>query len=418
MAKKKNSKSIDIEISLDDVSADFSGTYNLDKSKLKDKVYYPCGFRNVDVIIGTNIYDNNDKLLKANRGFGSGTWNTIAGPSGIGKTTVGIQFGANIVKPLIDLGAKLFVLDVEGGFTTDRIKSLANFSEHQTRCVTIVEDTPYIESVGELITSIIEFKEKNKLKYKTKNAYNDDIEIYVPTVIVIDSLTQMPSQTVYEEEKQNPTDALHQAGAIDKLFKLYRRKMIEYNIIVFSICAITEEINMTNPMARPKKRWKGLPANVKILGGRKNAYNSDIGILLDSYEEATKDKLDTKVSFLDSNYSISCILFKSRQGLDALEFNLVASLQNEFNALASFIYECQALKIIESAGSVKKIQGLDNNVKTQDLIDKFKEDVDVRNALFKAYDEYRKNTLDSTRKTQEQRDKIDKEQELLMEGFE
>ena len=124
------------------------------------------------------------------------------------------------------------------------------------------------------------------------------------------------------------------------------------------------------------------------------------------------------LSFLDSNYSISCILFKSRQGLDALEFNLVASLQNEFNALASFIYECQALKIIESAGSVKKIQGLDNNVKTQDLIDKFKEDVDVRNALFKAYDEYRKNTLDSTRKTQEQRDEIAKEQDLLMEGFE
>ena len=418
MAKKKSSKDIDIELTMDDVSVDFGGTYNIDKSKLKDKVYYPCGFRNIDVLIGTNIYDKDDKLLKANRGFGSGTWNTIAGPSGIGKTTLGVQLGANITKPLIDLGAKLFMLDVEGGFTIDRIKSLANFTDYETRCITIVEDTPYIESVGELITSIIDFKEKNKLKYKTKNAYNEDVEIYVPTVIVIDSLTQMPSKTVYEEEKQNPTDALHQAGAIDKLFKLYRRKMIEYNIIVFSICAITEEINMTNPMARPKKRWKGLPASVKILGGRKNAYNSDIGILLDSYEEATKDKLDSKVSFLDSNYSISCILFKSRQGLDALEFNLIASLQNEFNALASFIYECQALKIIESAGAVKKIQGLDNNIRTQDLIEKFKSDVNVRNALFKAYDEYRVNTLDSTRKTHEQRDQILKEQDLMMEGYE
>ena len=76
--------------------------------------------------------------------------------------------------------------------------------------------------LGSLFISIIEFKKKHNLKYKAKNAYNQDIEIYVPTVFVIDSLTQMPSQTVYEEEKQNPTDALHQAGAIDKLFKLYR----------------------------------------------------------------------------------------------------------------------------------------------------------------------------------------------------
>lgn len=418
-AKKKSSKKeIDVEITLDDVAADYSGVYNIDKSKLRDKVYYPCGFRNIDVLIGTNIYDSDDKLIRANRGFGSGTWNTVAGPSGIGKTTFAIQMGANITKPLIDLGAKLFVLDVEGGFTVDRIKAIANYSDNETRCITIVEDTPYIESVGELINSIIEFKKKYNLKYKAKNAYNQDIEIYVPTVFVIDSLTQMPSQTVYEEEKQNPTDALHQAGAIDKLFKLYRRKMIEYNIIVFSICAITEEINMANPMARPKKRWKGLPATVKILGGRKNAYNSDIGILMDSYEEATKDKLDTKVSFLDSNYSINCILFKSRQGLDALEFNLIASLQNEFNALASFIYECQNLKIIESAGSVKKIQGLDTNIRTQDLITKFKEDPEVRKALYKAYDEYRRNTLDSTRKTKEQREQISKEQDLMMEGFE
>ena len=99
MAKKKSSKDIDIELTMDDVSVDFGGTYNIDKSKLKDKVYYPCGFRNIDVLIGTNIYDKDDKLLKANRGFGSGTWNTIAGPSGIGKTTLGVQLGANITKP-------------------------------------------------------------------------------------------------------------------------------------------------------------------------------------------------------------------------------------------------------------------------------------------------------------------------------
>lgn len=397
----------------------YEGSF-MSAQKMREKTFYPTNFRNIDTCIGKNIYSEDDKFIRTNRGVGSGAYCTFAGKSGIGKTTLAIQMGSNILRPLINTidGVEFYMIDVERGITIDRFKSITNFSNHELDKITRFVNTPYIETLGDLVNEIIEKKKASNLKYKALNMYNEPIDIYVPTVVVVDSLTQMPAKKVYEEEKQDNTDALMQMRAIDRFFKLYRDKMVDYNIIMISICAIAKNLgDLSNPMARPVKVWKGVPADVKILGGMKNAYSSDIGIYLDRYMESEKAKLDKTVGYLDSNSSLRATLFKSRQSADTIDFYLVSNLKNEFDAINSFMYECQKVGIITSAGSVKKIQGFSESIKTSNLMERFREDINVRKALLTAYDDYRKVVLDSTRKSNQMREQIIKDQLLLSEEF-
>lgn len=355
------------------------------------RAVYSLGFRNLNTLIAFNTYDEiTAEVVKTNRGVLSGSLITYVGVSGSGKTTLAAQNLSSMMIPFIlkeDERVKVHIIDNESGITRHRFKTLSGFTDNQIRKHVVFEIENSIEYLTELTLKIIKEKKTQKPD-RIENFANEKVEVLPPTFIFVDALSEMMPENLSEDEKaDNKMMYMTQARLIDQYFKKFKNQFVKYNINMLCIAHMSKRINMDNPMARPSREWKAIPADSKINGGKNFLYNTDIGIIISSIIANSPEAVEKKsASYLKIRNIMEAKLWKSRQGSDNVSFYLCTD-SNGFNPLKSFIYECTQLKVIESAGAVKKLKGWDKNFRGSDIVNLITTDEEFRKTLFKAYDD-------------------------------
>lgn len=371
------------------------------------RAVYPTNFRNLDTLIAFDELDETTgELIQRNRGILSGSLITFIGVSGSGKSTLAAQIMSNMARPFMKDGyedVKIHIIDNEGGLFRNRFKVLTNFVDDDIDKHVIFETRNSIEYFNKLTLDIIESKKKMK-KIKVKGYTGKMIEILPPTFIFVDALSEMMMEEMTEEEKaDNKMMYMTQARLLDQYFKKFKNQFVEYNINMYCIAHMAKKMNLENPMARPVREWKALPADVKINGGKNFLFNTDIGIYISSIVANSPEAIEKKsASYLEAGAIMEAKLWKSRQGRDNVNFFLVSDA-NGFNPIKSFIYECTQLKVIESAGAVRKLKGTDYSMRSGQMIDKFIAEPEFRKSLFNAYDHDKSYIFEQGRKGAEDR---------------
>ena len=221
-------------------------------------ISYKTGFPSVDYFLGykVNVHNENDEIVDQYNSIGisSGCYVTLIGKPSTGKTTIAIQIASNIVRPF-ESGSVIHY-DLEKAMNFTRIQNLSRFSMRD------IEDGKYILKKG--ITSIQDIKSavmkiyfektKNPEKYLydtgKKDEFGNEIKIYQPTCVIIDSIPMLSSKMSENDKKDiqkledisSQTDRMRLTAEIGRFYSELQQYISEANIIVFSINQIK-----TNP---------------------------------------------------------------------------------------------------------------------------------------------------------------------------
>lgn len=393
---------------------------NDDKLVVENRTIYPTGFRNIDTNIANRVFDEvTDEVIQTNRGVLSGSMITFIGNSHTGKSTLLFQILGNMIRPFVrskDTRVKVHIFDIENGVNMNRLKFLTNFLESEIASHFIQEIDLAIEDLKTLVTNEIETKKKLKPDIIT-GTQGHKTEVYYPTFIVIDAISEMiPRDSLDITNDDSNTMYMRQILELDKFFKRYKSYFVKYNINLLAVAHIAKKIEMgAMPNQRPAREWRGLPSDMKINGGKILQYNTDIGVFLAKIEAVDTKSVEKKGgTYLNADSIIEARLFKNRQGLDNTTFFLVQDAEIAFNPLKSFLYECAQFKILEAAGAVRKLEGY-GTVRSQDIISKFLNEPEFRKTLYVNYDIYKENILNSSKRTSEERVKVDALIDLMYE---
>lgn len=221
-------------------------------------ISYKTGFPSVDYFLGykVNVHNENDEIVDQYNSIGisSGCYVTLIGKPSTGKTTIAIQIASNIVRPF-ESGSVIHY-DLEKAMNFTRIQNLSRFTMRE------IEDGKYILKKG--ITSIQDIKSavmkiyfektKNPEKYMydtgKKDEFGNEIKIYQPTCVIIDSIPMLSSKMSENDKKDiqkledisSQTDRMRLTAEIGRFYSELQQYISEANIIVFSINQIK-----TNP---------------------------------------------------------------------------------------------------------------------------------------------------------------------------
>ncbi len=390
---------------------------------IENRTVYPTGFRNIDTDLGFKIYDENtDELIRTNRGVLSGSFVTFIGNPHTGKSTLLWQMLGNILRPFVQKGdarVKAHIMDIESGANISRIKFLTNLLDNDIKRHMIWNVDKTTDRLTEIIKEDIATKKKLQPD-KVMGSEGIMADVYYPTFIVVDALSELiPRKMQESKEELGPTMYLHMYGEFDKMFKKYKLYFAKYNINLLAVMHTSKNPNIGGPSyMQPVKEWKGLPNDLKITGSKIAQYSTDIGIYLHKNAMISRENIDKNGgSFLQAENIVEARIYKNRQGMDNITFYLVHDYEMGFNPLKSFLYECVKTDVIKAAGSVRKIVGYPNNIRSQDIIPKFLNDEEVRKAIMIGYDDVKKNILESAKRTKAQRDSINNTLSLLYEEY-
>lgn len=228
--------------------------------------HYSTGFLPIDYLNAFKVdYFDEDGVGHKDLvpGVIGGRFITIVGYSGTGKTTLADQIGWSIVNDYdrhdpeaeraFREGALLFHYDIEQTALRSRISNITGTSPTEGRII-IQRETVAIEDVMEAIDKICKTKEANgdTFKYSIPGKWfgsNKPVKVYVPTVIILDSLPTFASREDKTEELEGQMSTNREVGQISQFYKKCILKMMKYNITVIAINHIKTKlkINMYEP---------------------------------------------------------------------------------------------------------------------------------------------------------------------------
>lgn len=282
---------------------------------------HPTGFMYLDYGCGSYVTVYNDDEIPLytypNVGITSGSVNTIISKSQGGKTSLAIAMAAAIIEPFfsplyqqkyIDTNtppkmkeiiqqAKPFIqiVDTEKTLPMDYVKKLTHYTnKHVQERVMINQITTDSEFMN-----LMEKHIKYKIQYMNPaicpmlDIFGKPILEYPPTVMIIDSMTQLliesvddPTkidakkgglQDIYDSATKGPAGA-QRAKVISALYSQMVNYAKKYNIIIFSINHINK---MPAIMGIPVKGAVFLKASETIAGGERALYLSSSILRLD-----------------------------------------------------------------------------------------------------------------------------------------
>lgn len=283
---------------------------------------HATGFMYLDYGCGSyvNVYDDNENPMYTyhNIGINSGSVNTVISKSQGGKTTLATQMAEAIIEPYYSklytdrfvqeiakkTGTKvnplqalpfIEIFDTEMTSSTDYAKKLGHYTNKQVNQRIKLHNISTDTELVELLEKHVEFK----VKYMSPqicpmlDMFGNPILEYPPTVIIIDSMTQLlleavddPEkvgskkeglQAIYEAQTKGPAGALR-AKVISALYSQLVSIAKRYNIIVFSINHINK---MPAVMGIPVKQFRGLKGGETLSGGERAIYLSSSILRLD-----------------------------------------------------------------------------------------------------------------------------------------
>lgn len=245
-----------------------------DKKKLFDSTYpfasYTTGFIGLDFLNALDIPWKDEKgnlHTTLSRGVIGGRFITIVGYSGTGKTTLADQIGWSICNdyPIGDKDAEkkfkenalLIHVDVEKTALRQRILDITGADEETDgHRIILNPNNAYIEDVFSMIDAICQEKEAGGDEYKyfingEMFGSKKPIGIYIPTVIIIDSLKVFTSNAVNDTELEGQMASNREVQQISQFYSKNLGNMTKYNITIIATNHITTKIKI-NPYEKDK----------------------------------------------------------------------------------------------------------------------------------------------------------------------
>lgn len=212
---------------------------------------YPSGLFPLDYSNGYWVRVNNKgKEGVPNRwlniGTQGGSFYTIIGNSGVGKSAIAIAMGSAMIAGF-DLG-DYYHIDAEGTSNPTRIQVLNGFTDDMMADKYHLPNLVYVEDVFSLIYNLAQIKINNKdFQYNTGcyDQQGNPIIIPQPTAVLIDSLPSLQTKDVENNaELGSQTYNMRLAIAYNTFYKRLRPIIRDANITVFAINHIKEKPQM------------------------------------------------------------------------------------------------------------------------------------------------------------------------------
>lgn len=258
------------------------------------QVSYLTGIPVLDHLLGGKFEIKSTGEVETRLGLPAGGFTMIAGPSSSGKTTLAVQICYNIARRFGGLST-IHHCDKEHSYSMKRVKDVTGASDVELKeLYNLRQKNNTIEDILKLVGEIAEMKEKNKAKYwyntKQKDIFGNEIEYYIPTFIIIDSLVALGTK----EDDLTQLDGLTKGGreAIQK-GRLYKNGLdytADYNINIVVINHYAED--MGGMMQSKAKKLPYIPTGKTLPGGDKPVYYSTSAILVTPVN--SKDKRKTE----------------------------------------------------------------------------------------------------------------------------
>lgn len=227
---------------------------NISKSD-DDYVNYLTGILPLDYANGfwQSIRDKDGVIKQVpSLGIMGGTFVTIIGATGTGKTTLAEQIAYSIIKPF-DSGV-IYHIDAEKTTLKERIIQTTGASYDDPR-INLLKNNTSIEDAQEIINMICKAKEsgKDQFRYEVEGkTFKNVSKVYLPSVMIIDSLPSFNSKEFNTDDLGTNTDQMRAAKDINRFLINNIDKCWEYNITVIFINHIKPKTDM-NPYAAPPR---------------------------------------------------------------------------------------------------------------------------------------------------------------------
>lgn len=224
-------------------------------------ISYKTGFPVLDYYLGyrVNVFDEKTNELTTSYpciGITAGSYIEFIGKPSTSKTTTAVQVAANIVRKF-DNGSVIH-FDLEQAMNYTRIQTLTKFtiSELNDGKYILRQEKNTLEDMKKTITKLSMEKENNKELYRYKtgkvNEFGEEIELYEPTVIILDSIASITNGLNMNVKKDvekmqeigTQTDRMRLTGEIGRFFNEILPYLRTYNIILIAINQIKTNPNM------------------------------------------------------------------------------------------------------------------------------------------------------------------------------
>ena len=296
-----------------------------------------------------NIIGNHDAI-----GVVGGSFITLIGKSGTAKTAMACKMAANIVKPYKN--GLVIHFDLEGAMTLTRYRNLTNLTNKElNEHIILKSDRTYLENITDTIMAITQEKAKHKKDYtyttEFKNEFGEKMDLYVPTVFVIDSIPQLsmkPEQKKVKAKKGSGAEdymvdnielgkntyGMRVARDLTQFFKQYLSIIREYNITIISINHIHPKIQIDNPFAKSQAQVLYLNQDEQLPGGTATVYYANTII---KNVAIGKSKANIEEDGY-AGFTVKSEIIKSRTNISGVSVPLVYDQNTGFSNERSLLY--------------------------------------------------------------------------------
>jgi len=289
-------------------------------------------------------------------GIIGGTFCTIIGTTGSGKTTLADFIGWCIVKPFKD-GLMIHV-DAEQTALKPRICAITGADPDDKRLILAKDDTS-IEYVLKLIGEIAAMKEAGGKQYmyevKNKTYGGKSFMSYVPTVIIIDSLPQFNGINMNVEDLGTNMDGARGAKDIAAFYNKALMLMRKYNITIFPINHLLPKVEADRFSAPPQGLIMIRPGE-NVPRGMKPLYMSQNVFRCNAIKSNMYDK--DKVGF--EGFKIVVQVAKSKTAFIGANVPTAFNAKRGFDPVFSLFEYGTDAKIINNSGAYYYLEGMED----------------------------------------------------------
>ena len=296
-----------------------------------------------------------DKHLVPVTGIIGGTFVSVIGHTGSGKSTFADQMGFSIIKPFED--GVLFHIDCEQTNLKDRMVKITGTEPTDDR-LRLKKDFIHIEDVMDMFNKICEVKEQsgNLYKYEVDGHTYDGKKFlsYVPTVFVIDSLPSFNSKDNRNEENLGTNmDAARAAKDVTRFFTNCLGRMLHYNITVFTINHIVPKV-VADMYNQPPKGLMMLKPTEQLNRGYAAQYYSQNYFRLDTMKSNIYKKEDVGFQGFKSKIQIA----KTKTAFVGSEVDVCFAGEKGFDPIFTLYEFAHSIGIIDGRNPFLYLHGL------------------------------------------------------------
>lgn len=288
-------------------------------------------------------------------GIMGGSFVSVIGPTGSGKSTFADQMGFSIIKPFQD--GMLFHIDCELTNLKERMVQITGTDPRDDR-LRLKKDHIYIEDVMNMFNKICEIKESsgNLYKYEVEDRTFDGKKFlaYVPTVFVIDSLPSFnSSENRTDENLGTNMDAARAAKDVTRFFTNCLGRMMKYNITIITINHIVPKVNV-DPYNQPPKGLMMLKPTEQVNRGYAAQYYSQNYFRIDTMKSNMYKPEDVGFNGMKSTIQIA----KTKTAFIGSTIDVCFNGDLGFDPIFSLYEYAKSIGIVEGRNPFLYLNGL------------------------------------------------------------